>query len=53
MFKEEQNRNIGAPTYRQALRKAMSVFLMAPFFTSRQSSVKNAGPGKAPSINPF
>lgn len=53
MFKDEQKRNTGTPTYRQALRKAMSIFLMAPFFTLCQSSVKNAGPGKAPFFKSF
>jgi len=32
MFKKEQNHSIGAPTYCQALLKAMKFFIMAPPF---------------------
>ena len=43
MFTKEQPNRVGAPTYRQALRQAMEVFLMAPFFLSTATSVRNAG----------
>ena len=43
MVTEEQPNRVGAPTYRQPLRKAMEVFLMAPFFLSTATSARNAG----------
>ena len=43
MVTEEQSGGVGVPTYRQALRKAMEVFLMAPFFLSTATSARNAG----------
>ena len=49
----QKNHTLSAPTYRHALRKAMSLFLMAPFFAPCQSRGKNAGPGKAPSFRSF
>ena len=36
MFKDEHH-NIAAPTYQQALKKAMNTFLMAPFFRLNES----------------
>ena len=43
MFTEEQSGGVGVPTYRQALRQAMEVFLIAPFFRSLAKNARNAG----------
>ena len=43
MVTEEQPNRVGAPTDREPLRKAMEVFLMAPFFPSTATSARKAG----------
>lgn len=52
MSKDKQNSSVGAPTYRQALAKAMKNFLMAPFFP-RQGDVVNGGRYRQRSFKPF
>lgn len=52
MSKDKQNSRVGVRTYRQALAKAMKIFLMAPFFP-RQGDVVNGGRYRQRSFKPF
>lgn len=53
MFTEEQPNRVGVPTYRQPLRQAMEVFLMAPFFLCSAKNARDAGPYRGSFIKRF